>query len=257
MKEHQKLSYLTSEELDLFVLMLRMALLKFIARIAINITNSQMKKMEVEKLLANENLSTSRMSKELYQEFQVFKGFNKSLLMDMSKIKTTNTALVEYMAYRLKELGKKGEKYFSILSEEADKIGFTVEEAIVKEHMEIAKTTDYIGRAILAYKQLQGLNFREIFEKVNKIDETLKKDYTNEFRRCDYKTKARYRQYIIKLAKKYHLSEVYVAKKALECSCEYKKHVGFFLIGKDRYLLKKALKKPYMFDIIYDQWIEK
>ncbi|MDO4282815.1 MAG: glucoamylase family protein [Clostridia bacterium] len=256
LKEHQKLSYLTSEELDLFVLMLKMALLKFIARICVNISNSQMRKMEVEKILSNENLSTDKLVKELYHDFNFFKGFNKTALTDYSKIKHTNTALVEYMAYRLKELGPKGESFFNILTEEADKIGFTVEEAIVKEHMEIAKTTDYIGRAILAYKQLQGLNFREIFEKVNKIDETLRKDYTNEFKKCDYKTKGRYRSYIIRLAKKYNLSEAYVAKKAVECSHKYKKHVGFFLIGEEKYLLKKELNKSYFTDRLYYKCIQ-
>lgn len=247
LKEHQKLSYLTSEELDLFVLMLQMSLLKFIARICLNITNSQVKKIEVEKIL-EADLSTDKVFKELYNEFKIYRNM-RDYMMDMSKIKTTNTAFVEYMAYRVKELGSKGEKYYSLLNDEAEKIGFTVEEAIVKEHMEISKTTDYIGRAILAYKQLQGLNFREIFEKVNKIDETLKGDYTNEFKKCDYKTKGRYRKYIIKLAKKYNLSEVYVAKKAVECSVKYKKHVGFFLIGDDKYLLKKALKKPYILEL--------
>lgn len=256
LKEHQKLSYLTSEELDLFVLMLKMALLKFIARICLNISNSQMRKIEVEKILSIKNFSTDKIVKELYKEFNFFKGIDKIALTDITKIKNTNTALVEYLAYRLKELGPKGEPFFNILAEEADKIGFTVEEAIVKEHMEIAKTTDYVGRAILAYKQLHGLNFREIFEKVNKIDETLKKDYTNEFKKCDYKTKGRYRYYIIKLAKKYNLSEAYVAKKAVECSVKYKKHVGFFLIGEEKYLLKRELNKSYITDMIYYKCIQ-
>ena len=155
------------------------------------------------------------------------------------------------MAYRLKEMGAKGQKFYNILSEEAEKIGFTIDEAIIKEHMEIAKTTEYIGRAILSYKRLQGINFREIFEKVNKIDETLKNDYTKEYKKCDYKTKSRYRAYIIKLAKKYKLSEVYVAKKAVECSNKYQKHVGFFLVGEEKYLLKKELGKSYLSYMIY------
>ena len=247
LKEHQKLSYLSSEELDLFVLMLQMSLLKFIARICLNITNAQLKKIEVEKIL-EADLAKDTIFKDLYTELKYFRNMRDNM-MDMSKIKTTNTAFVEYMAYRVKELGSKGEKYYNLLNDEAEKIGFTVEEAIVKEHMEISKTTDYIGRAILAYKQLQGLNFREIFEKVNKIDETLKGDFTNEFKKCDYKTKGRYRKYIIKLAKKYNLSEVYVAKKAVECSVKYKKHVGHFLIGDDKYLLKKSLKKPYLLEL--------
>ncbi len=255
LKEHQKLSYLTSEELDLFILMLQMSLLKFISRICLNISNSQLKKIEVEKMLEADN-GKETVFKELYNEFKYFRNM-KSHMSDFSKIKSTNTAFVEYMAYRVKQLGKKRENYYKRLNEEAEKIGFTVEEAIIKEHMEISKTTDYIGRAILAFKQLQGINFREIFEKVNKIDETLKNDYTDEFRKCDYKTKGRYRKYIIKLAKKYNLSEVYVAKKAVECSVKYKKHVGFFLIGEEKYLLKKELGKSYFSDIIYNNIIQK
>ena len=238
LREHQKLTYLSSEELDLFVLMIKIALLKFIARIALNITNSQMKKLEVENLLSdNDGLDISK-------DFNFFKGVGKdSKLSDLTKIKNTNTAFVEYLSYRLKDMGVEGEKYYNKLQEEISKLGFSIEEAIVKEHMEIAKTTDYIGRAISSFKVLQGLNFREIFEAVNKIDETLMDDYTKEFEKCDYKTKARYRSYIIKLAEKYNLSEVYVAKKAIECSKKYKRHVGFFLIGDQKYLLKEALGK--------------
>ena len=238
LREHQKLTYLSSEELDLFVLMIKIALLKFIARIALNITNSQMKKLEVENLLNDNN------GLDVSKDFNFFKGIGKdSKLSDLSKIKNTNTAFVEYLSYRLKDMGVEGEKYYNKLQEEISKLGFSIEEAIVKEHMEIAKTTDYIGRAISSFKVLQGLNFREIFEAVNKIDETLMDDYTKEFEKCDYKTKARYRSYIIKLAEKYNLSEVYVAKKAIECSKKYKRHVGFFLIGDQKYLLKEALGK--------------
>ena len=48
------------------------------------------------------------------------------------------------------------------------------------------------------------------------------------------------KKYIIKLAEKYKLSEVYVAKKAIECSKKYKRHVGFFLIGDQKYLLQEG-----------------
>ncbi len=249
LKDYQKLSYLSSEELDLFVLMLKIALLKFIARICLNIANSQIKKIQVEQILSKGFANSTFFSRKIINEVKYFDNF-REYMVDTSKIKNTNTAFVEYMSYRLKELGAKGEEFFDLLKEEASKIGFTIDEAIVKEHMEIAKTTDYIGRSILSYKRLSGLNFREIFEKVNKIDETLKNEFTGEFKKCDYKTKDRYRKYIIKLSKKYNLSEVYIAKKAVECSIKYKKHVGFFLIGDDKYLLKKELNKPYLSDIL-------
>ncbi len=238
LREHQKLTYLSSEELDLFVLMVKISLLKFIARIAMNVTNSQLKKLEVEKILGEDR------GVDISKDLNFFRGVSRdSKLSDLTKIKNTNTAFVEYMSYRLKEMGTEGEKYYEQLQHEISKLGFSIEEAIIKEHMEIAKTTDYIGRAISSFKILQALNFREIFEAVNKIDETLMEDYTDEFKKCDFKTKSRYRSYIIKLAEKYDLSEVYVAKKAIECSKKYKMHVGFFLIGDKKYLLKEALGK--------------
>lgn len=247
LNEHQKYSYLTSEELDLFSIMLRIAVLKFIARVCRNISNSQMQKIKVEKILQKGVEDTSILGKMLNQDLIKFK-YN---ILEVGKIKNTNTSFVEYMAFRIKELGSDGGKYYEILKNEAERIGFSVEEAIIKEHNEMAKTTEYIGRSILAFKQLNGINFREIFEKVNKIDEALVYDYTDEFRKCDYKTKARYREQIIKIAKTYKLSEVYVSKKAVECSEKYKKHVGFFLIGDDRFLLRKELGKPYRLDKFY------
>ncbi len=252
LREHQKYSYLTSEELDLFSLMLRAALIKFIARISKNIYNSQIQKINVERILTKGLENTTVLTKMLNQDFKNFK-YN---MVDIGKIKNTNTSFVEYMAFRIKELGDKGDKFYSVLNEESDKIGFTVEEAIIKEHMEMAKTTEYIGRAILAFRQINGINYREVFEKVNKIDETLMNDYTNEFRKCDYKTKARYRRQIIRLARKYSLSEVYIAKKAIEVSYKYKKHVGFFLIGDYKYILKKELGKAYRLEKLYNEKIK-
>lgn len=251
LKEHQKLSYLSSEELDLFLLMLRLALIKFISRICFNICNSQLKKIDVENIISHQN---NIKHEEYIKKFRV--TFNQSVnfreyMLDTNNSKSANTAFIEYMSYRLKEMGDKGEKYYDLLSQEAEKIGFTVTEAIIKEHKEIARTTEHIGRAISSYKRLTGINFREIFEHVNKIDETLDEDFTKEFRKCDYKTKNRYRRYIIKLAKKYNVSEVYIAKKCVECSVKYQKHVGFFLIGEEKYLLKKELEKPYLSDMLY------
>ena len=162
LKEHQKLSYLSSEELDIFLLMLKMALLKFVARISLNVSNSQLRKIDVEKIISSEKLDNS----DLINDSKYIKNF-RDYVLDVTKIKNTNTAFVEYMAYRLKEMGAKGEKYYKVLNNEADKIGFTIEEAIIKEHMEIAKTTDYICRAIHSYKQIQGINFRKMIIQTN------------------------------------------------------------------------------------------
>lgn len=253
--QHQKAAALTSEELSVFPVMLKISLIKFISIICVNIANSQFQKVEVEKIF--EDNGKDEKKEKIASKFEKdLKRFKQDRYI-AEKLKSTNTAYVEYLAFKLKEFGSSGDEFYKILNDCAERIGFTVEEAIVKEHMEITKTTDYMSRAITGLKHMSSLNYREIFEKVNKIDETLMNDYTKEFAKCDYKTKTRYRNRVIKLAKKFGLSETYVASKALECSLKYEKHVGFFLSGEQKYLLNKELGKSYVGEWLFNNVLKK
>ncbi len=255
--EYQKDSILTTDEICLFPLMVKICIIKFICKIAVNISNSQIQKIRVNNILKNDiNLkgknNVEKISRLFVTELKTFKE-DKEI---QEKLKYTNTAFVEYLASLLKQNGSEYDYVYDILNEEAEKVGFTVEEAIVREHMEIAKTTDYIGRAINSLKQVDALNLIKIFEDVNKIDEILKEDYTEEFTLCDYKTKDRYRNRIIYLSKKHKLSEIYVAKQAVECSHTHKKHIGFFLSGEEKYILNRKLKASYLSELIFNKYIK-
>jgi len=239
-KEFQKHSYITFAELSLLPLMIRCALIKFVKRISINIFNAEMQKLKVEKRV---NKSISNNAKLISTKMDKLVAKMKIDLNQSAGIKTSNTAYIEYMAFKLKDMGRQGEKFFNELREETNKIGFTIDEAIEKEHNEITTTTRLIGNGVISLKTVASTNWSEVIVAINKIDQTLKEDYTNEYRKCDFKTKNRYRRNVIKLAEKYKLSEMYVAKKAVECSEEYEKHVGHFLIGKDKKLLIKSMGK--------------
>ena len=160
--EHQKISYLSSEEIDLYLLMIRHALLKYIARLCTIIYNSQIKKMDVEDIIASQAIDTY--ARRINLQIKGSVNF-KEYILDENNVKTANTAFIEYMAYKVKEMGDKGQAFYDLLVQEAEKNGFTVTEAIIKEHNEIAKTTEYIGRAISSFKKVAGVNFREIFER--------------------------------------------------------------------------------------------
>ncbi len=239
-KEFQKHSYVTFAELSLLPLMLRCALIKFVRRISVNIFNSEMQKLKVEKRV---NKSISDNAKMISTKMDKLVSKMKIDLNQSAGIKTSNTAYIEYMAFKLKDMGRQGERFFNELKEETNKIGFTIDEAIEKEHNEITTTTRLIGNGIISLKTVASTNWSEVIVAINKIDQTLKEDYTNEYRKCDFKTKNRYRRNVIRLAEKYKLSEMYVAKKAVECSEEYEKHVGHFLIGDDKKLLIKSMGK--------------
>ncbi len=239
-REFQKNTYVTFEELSILPTMLRLALIKYIKRVCINIFNAEMQKLKVEKRI---NKSASKSADKITTKSLKGLGKIKSELTVNTGVKTSNTAYIEYMAYRLKDLGSRGEEHLEELKEETTKTGFTIDEAIEKEHDEIAKTTSLIGNSIMSMKTVATTNWGDVIVNVNRIDEILKEDYTKEYIKCDHKTKARYRATIIKLAKKYKVSEMYIAKKAVECSFKYEKHVGHFLIGEDKILLIKIMKK--------------
>ena len=248
-REFQRNTYVTFEELSILPTMLRVALIKYIKRVCINIFNAEMQKLKVEKKL---NKSIAKSADKITTKSLKKLGRIKHELTVNTGVKTSNTAYIEYMAYRLKDLGSRGEEYFEEFKEETTKTGFTIDEAIEKEHDEIAKTTSLISNSIMSMKTVATTNWGDVIVNVNRIDEILKEDFTKEYIKCDHKTKARYRHTIIKLAKKYKVSEMYVAKKAVECSYKYEKHVGHFLIGEDKVLLIKIMKKSTAGIVFYN-----
>ncbi len=252
-KDFQKHSYITFAELSFLPLMIKCSLIKFIRRICINIFNAEMQKLKVEKRV---NKSISNNAKLVTNKMDKLVAKMKIDLTQTMGIKTSNTAYIEYLAFKLKDMGRQGEQFFNELKEETTKIGFTVDEAIEKEHNEVTTTTRLIGNSISSLKTVSSTNWGEVIVAINKIDETLKRDYTKEYSKCDFKTKNRYRKNIIKLARKYKLSEMYVAKKAVECSEEYKKHVGHFLIGNDKKVLIKSMGKNATGIIIKEKIVE-
>lgn len=64
------------------------------------------------------------------------------------------------------------------------------------------------------------INFEVIFEKINGVEEILKKDPVNIYEKMDFKTKEYYRNKIKELSKETKISEIYIANKALDLALE-------------------------------------
>lgn len=142
------------------------------------------------------------------------------------------------MSYKLKKHGKKGIAYLNILEEEVNKQGLSVNEVIKKEHFDIAINKVAMGNSFKSIHATQRMNFTEIFEKINAVHEILKQDPVGIYSKMDYKTKEYYRNVIKEISDKTQISEVYIAKKALELAnenisiSEKEGHVGYYLISK-------------------------
>ena len=218
---------------------MQIAIIENIRAICENIFVSQMEKFKVESIMERlvENKPKSA------QRFSSFKG-PKTIKIKLYDVKYP---FVEYLSYKLKKYGKKTERFLNILEEEVEKTGTSVYEIIKKEHFEIAVNKISIGNSITSMKKIQRINFLEIFEKINGVEEILRQDPAMVYDKMNYKTKEDYRNKIKQISKKTKISEMYIAKKILELAKENEKeskknHIGYYLQDENINLLYNKLQ---------------
>ena len=239
---YQTKKNLSMDEIWNIGIFMQIAIIENIRQIAENIYISQYEKMKVESII--ERLVEKKPRSE--RKYNLYKG-PKNIKIKMFDIKYP---FVEYLSYKLKKFGKKTEKYLKILEEEVEKTGTTVSEITKREHFDIAVNKILIGNAITTMKKLQRINFLEIFEKINKVEEILKADPAKVYEQMDYNTKESYRNTIKEISKKSKISEMYIAKKLLElANNEYDKngkskkaHIGYYLQRENQNILFEKLQ---------------
>ena len=223
---------------------LQVALIQNIADICKKIYSAEFQKYRVENIV--ERLVEKKDLKN--QKFKISNEKNTPQFLS----KEMKYPFIEYMSYKLKKYGKHGIQYLNILEEQVNKMGVTVSEVIKKEHYDIAIQKVLMGNSITSIREISRINFMQLFEEVNGVEEYLKKDPANVYLKMDYQTKEYYRNTIKNLSKKTKIAENYIAKTAL-CLCQAntgkKAHIGYYLIGDGYNLLLNKLNvkvKPKM-----------
>ncbi len=240
LKAYQRKKTLNMEEIWAIGVFLQIAIIENIREVCEKIYISQMQKYKVESIVERlvEHKKELKFTNRPYEQ-------NKNLLTGQMRY-----SFIEYMSYRLKRYGRQAISYLNILEEEVNKMGTTVSEIIKKEHFDIALKKISIGNSIKSIKELSRINFLEIFEQINGVEEILKQDPVNVYSNMDYKTKNYYRNAIKEISKKTKISEIYIASKALElASIEFSKeknskqaHIGYYLISDGKQQLMDSLE---------------
>jgi len=231
---YEKKKTLSMEEMWNLPLFIYIALIENIRAVCEKIYVSQMQKYKVEEMV-------ERLVQKKTADKQEFKPTKENFRI----YKNSSYPFIEYMSYTLKKYGKNGLPYLNILEEQVNKKGITISEVIRKEHFDIAIQKVSIGNSITSIREISRINFSKLFEEINGVEEILKNDPANVYDKMDYKTKEYYRNTIKKLSEKTNISEMYIAKKALELSKkakqEKKMHIGYYLIGRGVQVLKDKL----------------
>ena len=221
LKAYQSKKALNMEELWSMVTFLQISLIEKIRGVCEKIYLSQMQKRKVESIV--------KRLVELKGETIINNNFK-------NKVENWNDSkypFIEYMSFRLKKYGSKAYSYVQILETQVNRMGSSIDECIKREHYDIATKKVSIGNCINSMNVLNRLNFMEIFDRVNGVEDILKKDPANVYEKMDYDTKEYYRNTIEKISKKIKISEIFIAQKCIEL-CQNKQskkeHVGYYLI---------------------------
>ena len=261
LQAYQSKKNLSMDEIWNIGIFLQIAIIENIRGICEKIYSSQLQKYKVESIIERlvENKSDLK-----------FKNNYSTRTVGYGEMKYP---FIEYMSYRLKQYGKQAYAFLNALEEQVDKMGLTIAEIIQKEHFDIAVKKVSMGNSITSINTIIRVNFLEIFEQINGVEEILKKDPVDVYSKMDYKTRSYYRQEIEKIAKRTKISEMYIAKKCLELAERNKKfqkqdgvrvgvenyktdsednsievlkksHIGYYLISKGKSkLLSELLNK--------------
>ena len=225
LKAYQEKKKLNMEEIWNIGIFLQIAIIENIRNLCEKIYSVQIQKYKVENII--ERLVENKSKDEL--QFNKINEY-KSKVKEYGEMKYP---FIEYMSYKLRQFGKKAYPFLNILEEQVNKMGIDISEVIKKEHFDIAVKKVSIGNSITSIKNIQRINFIDIFESINQVDDILKQDPAQVYDKMDYKTKIYYRNKIQQISKKTKISEIYIAKKCLELAesrSGKKAHIGYYLI---------------------------
>ena len=237
---YQNKKSLSMNEIWNIGLFIQIVLIENIREICEYIYSCQMQKEKVENILS--------------KFFNTKVKLSHATVINSIKLTPMRNSFIEYMSYRLKKYGRKAFAYLNILEEEVEKTGNDISEIVKKEHFDVAVKKVLVGNAIITLKNISRVNFLEIFESINGVEDILKQDPAQQYDKMDVDTKTYYRNKIQEISKKTKISEIYIAKKCLELSKkakekletndindERKTHIGYYLIDKGRNEIAKEL----------------
>ena len=218
LKAYQTKKTLNMDEIWNIGIFLQIALIENIRKICEKIYSSQIQKYKVENII--ERLIENKEEEKLkFKNIPLYK--TRSLGYGHLKY-----PFIEYMSYRLRSYGRVANNFISVLENEVQMMGTTISDVIKKEHFDIALKKVSIGNSIVSINKLVRINFLQIFEEINGVEEILKKDPANIYDKMDYKTKICYRNKIKEISKKTKISEIYIAQKCVEIAEKYSKNFG-------------------------------
>ncbi|MDQ3586014.1 MAG: hypothetical protein M3407_09610 [Acidobacteriota bacterium] len=239
---YQQVAPLTIGELWAVAIVLRVALVENLRRLAMRVIAARAARDEAD-ALADRLLTQAARQQE-----------NVTALLDgrLGKREDIDRAFVVQLALRLRDQDPAVTPALDWLERQLRRRGQSSEQIIHLEHQRQAAAQVTVGNIITSMRLLSTLDWRDFFESISRVDTTLADDPAGVYRQMDFATRDRYRHVIERIAKRTDADEIEVAQAAVRLAAtaqqfapqdERRAHVGFYLI--DDGLLQLETKFNY------------
>lgn len=227
---YQQVTPLTLGELWAIPIMLRLALIENLRRVAAHLAQTRL----------NRNLADSWA--DAMAESAENDPSNLILLVaDMARSNPPlDSSFVAELVRRLQGQSPALTLPMTWLAQRLTESGQTIEQLVQSETQQQAADQVSISNSIGSLRFLSAMDWREFVETMSAVDHILRKDPSDVYTRMDFATRDCYRHVVEKLAKHSNMPEIEIAQQALllaaakiQPSGETRSsHVGYFLIGK-------------------------
>ncbi len=221
LREFQTVRTLSTAELWSFALMLRLALLEELARLAADSARVQQHR-EAAYLWADRLITASRKDVD---------GPRRILPLMANEPYATKGAFLAAMT----ELLQGDEDVFPAFQTQAEHNGQTLTEIVRAENAQEATRSRAASRAFGSLRALGRLDIRKVFEKISVVDAELRHDPTGVYAASDFETRDRCRQAVERIARWSDKSEQEIARLAVALAEEQtdqdRRQVPWFLVS--------------------------
>jgi len=238
---YQKVAVLKLGELWAIPIMLRLALIENLRRVAARI--------------AANRLNRNRAEFWADQMIEVASKDPKNLILVIADMARSNPPLessfVAELTRRLQGQGPALSMPLSWIEQQLSESGLTIEQLVRLENQQQAADQASVSNSIGSIRFIGRTDWREFVEKMSVVEQILRDDPGDVYEKMDFTTRDSYRHVVEKIAKSSLLSEIDVARRAIQLAYEgvtrkgcsdRTGHVGFYLIDEGLAQLKKMTK---------------
>ena len=251
---YQTVTPLTLGELWAFPIMLRLALIENLRRVSARITDAK-NHVDLAQDWANRMMEMAASDP-------------KSLILIIADMARSNppmvSSFVAEITRRLQGHGPALALPLTWIEQRLAESSLTIEQLVLSENQQQAADQVSMSNTIGSLRFLGAMDWKVFVETMSHVEQVLLKDIDGLYGDMDFSTRDRYRHVIDRLAKRSHLSEVDIAREAIQLAhwsaanrdgniqC---RHVGYYLIDNGLAQLERAAGVELSFPELTRRWI--